>query len=82
VTRQAFMARPSLEATVWAANALANLARHGHHAAVLDAGGVEALVAVLRAGRGLHSFPFPLNLSLPCPFPLNLSLICPSHNPN
>jgi len=23
--------------------------------------------------RGLHSFPFPLNLSLLCPFPLNLS---------
>jgi hypothetical protein len=23
------------------------------------------------AGRGLHSFPFPLNLSLLCPFPLN-----------
>jgi len=22
--------------------------------------------------RGLHSFPFPLNLSLLCPFPLNL----------
>jgi len=22
-------------------------------------------------GRGLHSLPFPLNLSLPCPFPLN-----------
>jgi hypothetical protein len=33
-------------------------------------------------GRGLHSFPFPLNLSLLCPFPLNLSLICPSHNSN
>jgi len=28
-------------------------------------------------GRGLHSFPFPLNLSLPCPFPLNLSLLRP-----
>jgi len=24
-------------------------------------------------GRGLHSFPFPLNLSLLCPIPLNLS---------
>ena len=24
-------------------------------------------------GRGLHSFPFPLNLSSLCPFPLNLS---------
>ena len=34
------------------------------------------------AGRGLHSFPFLLNLSLPCPFPLNLSLLCPLHNSN
>ena len=34
------------------------------------------------SGRGLHSFPFPLNLSLLCPFPLNLSLICPPYNPN
>jgi hypothetical protein len=34
-------------------------------------------------GRGLHSFPVPLNfLSLLCPFPLNLSLLCPRHNPN
>ena len=32
--------------------------------------------------RGLHSFPFPLNLSLVCPFPLNLSLLCPPHDPN
>ena len=31
----------------------------------------QRLTAV--AGRGLHSFPFSLNLSLPCPFPLNLS---------
>ena len=28
-------------------------------------------------GRGLHSFPFPLNFSLLCPFPLKLSLLCP-----
>ena len=35
-----------------------------------------------RAGRGVHSFPFPLNLSLLCPFPLNLSLHCPPHDPN
>jgi len=34
------------------------------------------------AGRGLHSFPFPLNVSLLCPFPLDLSLLCPPHNPN
>ena len=34
------------------------------------------------AGRGLHSFPFPLNLSLLCPFPLNVSLLCPPHDPN
>jgi len=26
---------------------------------------------VLISGRGLNSFPFPLNLSLPCPIPLN-----------
>jgi hypothetical protein len=33
-------------------------------------------------GRGLHSFPFPLNLSLLCPFPLDLSLLCPPNNPS
>ena len=33
-------------------------------------------------GRGLHSFPFPLNLSLLCPFPLNLSSHCPPYDPN
>ena len=33
-------------------------------------------------GRGLHSFPFPLNLSLLSPFPLNLSLLCPPYDPN
>ena len=33
------------------------------------------------AGRGLHSFPFPLNLSVLCPFPLNFSLHCPPYNP-
>ena len=32
--------------------------------------------------RGLHSFPFPLNLSLLCPSPLNLSLICPQYDPD
>ena len=32
-------------------------------------------------GRGFHSFPFPLNLSLLCPFPLNLILLCPPYNP-
>jgi len=32
-------------------------------------------------GRGLHSFPFPLNLSLLCPFPLNLSLLCAPYDP-
>ena len=31
---------------------------------------------VLLQGRGLRSFPFPLNLSLLCPIPLNLSLLC------
>ena len=24
-------------------------------------------------GRGLHSFPYPLNLSFLCPFPLHLT---------
>jgi len=28
-------------------------------------------------GRGLHSFPCPLNLSTPCPFPLSLSSFIP-----
>ena len=32
-------------------------------------------------GRGLHSFPLPLNLSILRPFPLNLSLLCPPYNP-
>jgi hypothetical protein len=35
-----------------------------------------------KLGRGLHSFPFPLNLSLLCPFPLNLGLLCPPYDPN
>jgi hypothetical protein len=45
----------------------------------------KSKAAVVRAeggGRGLNSFPFPLNLSLLCPFPLNLSLLCPTYNPN
>jgi hypothetical protein len=33
-------------------------------------------------GRGLHSFPFPLNLSSLCPLPLNLSLLYPPYDPN
>jgi hypothetical protein len=33
-------------------------------------------------GRGLHSFPFPLNLSLRCPFPLNSGSLCPPYTPN
>ena len=32
--------------------------------------------------RGLHSFPFPLNLGLLSTFPLNLSLPCPPYDPN
>jgi hypothetical protein len=43
-------------------------------AAVLDA-------AAVPQGKGLHSFPFPLNLSLLCPFPLKLSLLCPPRSP-
>jgi hypothetical protein len=33
-------------------------------------------------GSGLHSLPFPLNLSLLCPFPLNSSSLCRADNPN
>jgi hypothetical protein len=32
-------------------------------------------------GRGLHSFPFPLILSLLCPFSLKLSPHCPPYHP-
>ena len=38
-------------------------------------GGRHQLVQL--RGRGLHSFPFPLNLSLLFPFPLNSSLLVP-----
>ena len=49
---------------------------------MVRAGGGAARVEVVPPrGRGLHSFPFPLNLSLLCPFPLDLSLICPPYNP-
>ena len=50
---------------------------HGH--VVIAAKGMERrqLTALLR-GRGLRSFPFPLNLSLLCPFPPNLSFIQPN----
>jgi hypothetical protein len=37
--------------------------------------------AKLPISRGLHSFPFPLNLSLLCPVPLNSSSHCPPYNP-
>jgi hypothetical protein len=34
-------------------------------------------------GRGLHSFLFPLNLSLLCPFQLNFRyFLCPPSDPN
>ena len=45
-------------------------------------GGLLLLLKSRTGGRALHSFPFPLNLSLPCPFPLDFSLLCPLHNPN
>jgi len=48
------------------------------------AGGAQTRGVHFRAaggGRGLHSFPFPLNLSLLCPFPLNLSSLYPPCNP-
>jgi hypothetical protein len=44
-------------------------------------GAAAAVRGQRRVGRGLHSFPFPLNLSLLCPVPLNLSLHCPPYNP-
>ena len=34
------------------------------------------------SGRGFHSFPFPLNLSLLCPYALNLSSLHPPENPD
>ena len=42
---------------------------------------IEA-TTVLALGRGLHSFPFQLNLSLLCRSPLDLSSLCPPYNPN
>jgi hypothetical protein len=36
--------------------------------------GASVAARVAFHGRGLHSFPFPLNLSSLCPCPLNLSL--------
>ena len=45
------------------------------------AGITQSAQLMVDEGRGLHSFPFPLNLSLLCPFPLNLSVLCPPHNP-
>ena len=41
----------------------------------------EGYMRRLLHGRGLHSFPFPLDLSLLCPFPLNLSPLRPPCNP-
>jgi hypothetical protein len=41
-----------------------------------------AWLASVVSGRGLHSFPFLLNLRLLCPFPLNSSLPCPPYIPN
>jgi len=49
----------------------------------LDADALLAVDAALLAlGRGLHSFPFLLKLSLLCRFPLNLSSLCPACIPN
>jgi hypothetical protein len=38
-------------------------------------------LVLLVGGRGLHLFPFPLNLGLLCPFPFNFGLLCPPQNP-
>ena len=43
---------------------------------------LDPLTGMDPPGRILHSFPVPLNLSLPCPFPLKLSLLCTLYNPN
>jgi len=70
-----------------AAALLPNVAVHPVWGKVLFCGG-DLLAGwligrVLRLrGRGLHSFQFPLNLSLLCPIPLNLSLLCPPYRPN
>ena len=39
--------------------------------------GATTVLTLAAAGRGSHSFLFPLNLSLLCPFPLNLIQINP-----
>ena len=42
---------------------------------------VMGIIVVI--GRGLHSFPLLLNLSLPCrPFPLKLSSLRPPYDPH
>ena len=45
--------------------------------------GIMKELEVVR-GRGLHSFPFPLNFSLHRPYPLNFCslVLCPPYNPN
>jgi hypothetical protein len=58
---------------------LAERFRENNVDAVAFRGITEAMLEAM--GRGIHSSPFPLNLSLPCPFALNLSLLCPPHNP-
>jgi hypothetical protein len=47
------------------------LLQHSLAAVRLGAGGPHGM------GRGLHSFPFPLNLSSLRPFPLNLNYLVP-----
>ena len=49
---------------------------------VVSGQGLVTVSGNLVSGMGLHSFPFPLNLSILCPFPLNFSLLCPPYNPN
>jgi len=55
-------------------------AKGGEAPAGNAAGGLAEAERVAR-GRGLHLFPFPLNLSLLCPIPLNLSSLCPPCDP-
>jgi len=61
-------------AEAFAANAITAL---DFPALVADHGAALREDLRVTSGRSLHSFPFPLNLSLLCPFPLNLSSLCP-----
>jgi hypothetical protein len=52
---------------------------HGFAGSLQDLRLVRAHMRLAAPGRGLHSFPFTLDLSLLYPFPLNLSSLCLSN---